>query len=54
MIMSHDAASTYLKGGATHPINNWTKTQPDGGPSALLDCGTRAFDWRPEIIDGKI
>ena len=26
MIMTHDAATTYLKGGFGHIINNWAKT----------------------------
>jgi hypothetical protein len=54
MIMVHDAATTYLGGGVFHPINNWAKTQPSGGPSALMDCGARSFDWRPAVINGKI
>jgi hypothetical protein len=49
MIMTHDAATTYLKGGGIHQINNWTKTQPDGGPAGQLNCGARAFDWRPLV-----
>lgn len=36
-------------------MNQWAKTQPDGGPAALMDCGIRAFDWRPQInSDGSI
>jgi hypothetical protein len=54
MIMVHDAATTYLEGGILHQVNNWAKTQPDGGPSALLGCGARAFDWRPKAVNGKI
>lgn len=49
IIMAHDAATTYLKGGVLHQVNDWTKTQPDGGPSGLMDCGARAFDWRPSL-----
>jgi hypothetical protein len=49
MIMAHDAATTYLE---INGVNKWAKTQADGGPKALLDCGTRAFDWRPQVIDG--
>jgi len=26
MIMTHDAATTYLKGGLAHQVNNWAKT----------------------------
>lgn len=54
MIMCHDAATTYLPGGVLHPVNNWAKTQPDGGTSGLLDCGARAFDWRPSLKDGSL
>eukprot|EP00300_Choanocystis_sp_HF-7_P043183 c9778_g1_i1.p1 GENE.c9778_g1_i1~~c9778_g1_i1.p1 ORF type:complete len:361 (+),score=62.58 c9778_g1_i1:163-1245(+) len=59
MIMSHDAATGYLKGGLLHPVNNWAKTQ-GGAKDATqaislfdqLECGTRAFDLRPEVFDG--
>ena len=54
IIMAHDAATTYLEGGFLHQINDWTKTQPDGGPIGLLNCGARAFDWRPLSKDGKL
>ena len=52
MIMAHDAATTYLPSGL---INDFTKTQQDGGISGLLNCGARAFDWRPLLqADGSI
>jgi len=55
MIMAHDAATTYLKGGLFHQINDWAKTQADGGAKGMLDCGARAFDWRPEVqSDGTV
>lgn len=54
MLMVHNAATTYLRGGILHPINNWAKTQPDGGISGLLDCGARAIDWRPIVVDGTL
>ena len=50
MLMAHDAATTYLPSGLLHPINTWAKTQPDGGLPGLLDCGARAFDWRPTLL----
>ena len=50
MIMAHDSATTYLRSGLLHPINRWGKTQPDGGLPGLLDCGARAFDWRPTLL----
>ena len=53
MIMAHDAATTYLP--STGLVNPWTKTQPDGGTAGLLNCGARAFDWRPSLqADGSL
>lgn len=49
MIMVHDAATTYLQGGLLHQINDWAKTQPDGGAQGELNCGARGFDWRPSL-----
>jgi len=54
MIMVHDAATTYLEGGLLHQVNNWAKTQPDGGAQGELNCGARAFDWRPAMSDGTV
>ena len=51
MIMAHDAATTYLDGGL---VDRWAKTQQDGGVRSLLDCGARAFDWRPKLKGGKL
>jgi len=50
MIMAHDAATTYLAGGLLHPINNWAKTQADGGFTGMLNCGARAFDFRADVL----
>ena len=47
MIMAHDAATTYLHPGL---VNNWAKTQADGGAKGILDCGGRGFDWRPKLL----
>ena len=53
MIMAHDAASTYLSESGI--IKPWAKTQPSGGANGLLNCGARAFDWRPFLQpDGTI
>ena len=52
MIMVHDAATSYLKGGTLHQINDWAKTQVDGGAQGELNCGARAFDWRPSLGSG--
>ena len=54
IIMAHDAATSYLKGGLLHQINNWAKTQQDGGPLGMLECGARAFDWRPKLKKGSL
>ena len=51
MIMAHDAASTYLTAGLAHQVNDWSKTQQDGGAAGLLDCGARMLDWRPKVKD---
>jgi len=48
MIMAHDSATTYLEAGL---LNRWGKTQPSGGFTRLLDCGARAFDFRPGPVD---
>lgn len=52
MIMAHDASTTYLD--PADPLHKeiyrWTITQPSNkGTSGLLECGVRAFDWRPQI-----
>ena len=54
MIMAHDAATTYLEGGILHQINNWAKTQADGGFTGMLNCGARAFDFRAKLDGGKL
>lgn len=54
MIMAHDAATSYLEGGLLHQINQWTKTQADGGFTGMLNCGARAFDFRAKMDDGKL
>ena len=54
MVMAHDAATSYLKGGFFHQINDWAKTQGDGGFTAMLNCGARAFDVRPKMTSDGI
>ena len=54
MVMAHDAATSYLKGGFFHQINDWAKTQGDGGFTAMLNCGSRAFDVRPKMTSDGI
>lgn len=52
MISSHDAGTGYLPLHTGHPvtdiINRFTKTQ-GVGMTGQLDCGARAFDWRPYL-----
>ena len=43
MIHAHDAATTYLETGI---VDEWAKTQQDGGVASLFECGARALDWR--------
>ena len=51
MIMAHDAATTYLvENPVDYTVYAWTVTQPpQKGTSGMLDCGARAFDWRPQV-----
>jgi len=52
MILAHDAATTYLdpEDPVHYVVYQWTITQPSkAGTSGLLDCGVRAFDWRPRV-----
>ena len=37
-----------------HPIDQWTKTQQDGGVKGILDCGARSLDMRAKLKDGKL
>ena len=51
MIHAHDAATTYLSTGI---VDEWAKTQQDGGVASLFGCGARALDWRPSLKDGVL
>ena len=51
MIHAHDAATTYLETGI---VDEWAKTQQDGGVASLFGCGARALDWRPSLKDGVL
>jgi hypothetical protein len=54
MVMSHDAATGYLKMNVLNAeVYKWTITQT-ANASGQLDCGTRAFDWRPAVNKGKL
>lgn len=60
MVMAHDAASGYLSThfGIKNEIYDWTKTQTFPtlkNARDLLECGGRAFDWRPKLTkDNKL
>lgn len=47
-IMSHDAASGEIAEDRDHVLADWTKTQ-SVGLVPQLDCGVRAFDYRPTL-----
>jgi len=56
-IQAHDAGTVYLN--ATNALDDvfvrFAQTQSGGGVAALLDCGVRAFDWRPSLAaDGSL
>jgi hypothetical protein len=50
-IQSHDTGTVYLN--ATNALDDigvrFAQTQSGGSVTALLDCGVRAFDWRPSL-----
>lgn len=50
MLQAHDAATGYLEadGLIENILYRFTKTQY-GNASSQLDCGIRAFDWRPNL-----
>ena len=52
MLQAHDAGTVYLAT-AADPLAEvalrFARTQSGGSVSALLDCGARAFDWRPAL-----
>lgn len=50
-LMAHDAGSGYLD--RTHVVADWTKTQ-SVGLAGQLQCGARAFDYRPYYEDGTL
>lgn len=54
-IEAHDAATGYLEPEhlVQRIIYDWTKTQ-SGSMGEQLDCGARAFDWRPRKENGTL
>ena len=51
ILQTHDTGTVYLH--ADNPVDEivyrFTRTQNANNVTALLDCGARAFDWRPEL-----
>ena len=47
-VTSHDAASGEIDEARDHVVADWTRTQPVG-LVGQLDCGSRAFDYRPYL-----
>ena len=47
--MSHDAASGEISPERDHVVMDWTRTQSTG-LKGQLDCGARAFDYRPYLL----
>jgi hypothetical protein len=52
-VMSHDSASGEIVEDRDHVVADWTRTQ-SVGLVGQLDCGTRAFDYRPYYKDGEL
>lgn len=55
MLQAHDAGTGYLTpdGVLEDIVYRFTKTQ-FGNVSSQLDCGVRAFDWRPSLTGGVL
>jgi hypothetical protein len=51
LLQAHDAGTVYLA--QSDPLAEvalrFARTQSGGSVTALLDCGARAFDWRPAL-----
>ena len=53
LIISHDAASGELDESRDHVLADWTRTQTVG-LIGQLDCGSRAYDYRPYLTSDGI
>eukprot|EP00600_Ochromonadales_sp_CCMP1393_P004050 CAMPEP_0174993418 /NCGR_PEP_ID=MMETSP0004_2-20121128/23062_1 /TAXON_ID=420556 /ORGANISM="Ochromonas sp., Strain CCMP1393" /LENGTH=275 /DNA_ID=CAMNT_0016247527 /DNA_START=133 /DNA_END=960 /DNA_ORIENTATION=+ len=53
MIMAHDAASGEIIEERDRVVMDWTRTQ-SVGLVGQLDCGSRAFDYRPHLQHGVL
>lgn len=51
MIQAHDTGTSYLSSDSaiTEALYRFTRTQNADNVTQLLDCGARAFDWRPSL-----
>ena len=52
MLQAHDAGTVYLNVSSdalAEVALRFARTQSGGSVTALLDCGARAFDWRPAL-----
>lgn len=54
-VRSHDAATGYLvdNGYKSEIINKWTRTQTEN-ITTQLNCGMRAIDWRPILVNNTV
>lgn len=52
-LMAHDAATGYLDTSSWDPVLRYAKTQSTGF-TGQLECGARAFDLRPMVVDGQL
>jgi len=54
MVLSHDAATSMFDA-KLRVISSYTQTQKDGELASQLDCGARAYDYRPYLQkDGSL
>lgn len=56
MIQAHDTGTVYLRPSnfIDDIVYRFTRTQNADSVTELLDCGVRAFDWRPSLQDGLL
>jgi hypothetical protein len=56
MLQAHDTGTVYLTptSALTEALYRFTRTQTGASVTDLLDCGARAFDWRPSLTGGTL
>ena len=56
ILQTHDTGTVYLSASnaVDEIIYRFTRTQSAANVTGLLDCGARAFDWRPELQNGAL